>query len=160
MAEEFEQKHVHNVYEKISEDFSNTRRDNVWNSVKVFLDQIPNDNPSQNEYKRVLEVGSGNGKNLFYLKNVSKKSGCDMTEGFVQEVRAKGIHCVKANALKLPFHDKTFDYTFSVAVIHHLSSEERRIQAIKEMIRVTKEQGLIFIHVWALEQNLGKKFII
>ena len=151
----FEQDNVHSVYEKIAEDFSKTRY-NVWESVKIFLDQVPDDviQIKDNICKRVLEVGSGNGKNLFYLKNVSKKVGCDMSESFVQMVRSRGIHCVKANAVKLPFHNKTFDYTLCVAVIHHLSTEERRIKAIEELIRVTKNGGLIFIHVWALEQNL------
>jgi len=150
--EAFEQKNVHNVYEKIAKDFSKTRY-NVWESVKAFLDQIPDDNGKMR--KRVLEVGSGNGKNLFYLKNVSKKVGCDMSENFVQMVREKGIHCIKANAMDLPFHKNTYDYTLCVAVIHHLSDEERRIKAIKELIRVTTTGGLIYIHVWALEQNLN-----
>ncbi len=41
----------------------------------------------------------------------------------------------------------------SVAVLHHLSTIERRQKAISELIRVTKPGGKIFIEVWAKEQN-------
>ena len=54
--EVYEKTHVHDVYESISDHFSQTRY-KVWPSVKKFLDEIP-DNAS------VLEVGCGNGKNL------------------------------------------------------------------------------------------------
>ena len=52
----------------------------------------------------------------------------------------------------MPFNDNEFDYVLSVAVIHHFSSSERRIEAIKELIRITKKGGDIFIQVWAFEQ--------
>ena len=51
-----------------------------------------------------------------------------------------------------------FDNTMSVAVIHHISSEERRIQSIKELVRVTKPGGKIFIEVWAMEQGETSRF--
>ena len=48
----------------------------------------------------------------------------------------------------------------SVAVIHHLDSESKRLQAIQELIRITKPGGKIFISVWALKQpeNSKRKF--
>lgn len=62
--ENYETKHVHNIYSEISDHFSQTRY-KIWPSVKQFMDEIP-DNAS------VLEVGCGNGKNLgIYLISVS-----------------------------------------------------------------------------------------
>jgi len=40
----------------------------------------------------------------------------------------------------------------SIAAIHHLSSHERRCEALREMIRVTRPGGLILVFAWALEQ--------
>jgi ubiquinone/menaquinone biosynthesis C-methylase UbiE len=143
-ASDFENESVHNVYTEIAREFSDTRH-SVWPSVKRFLDQIPKNT-------RVLEVGCGNGKNLAYLDDSIEKIGCDMCEKFVDITRKKGITACNANALDLPFKDNDFDVVLSVAVIHHLSTEERRLAAVQELIRVTKPGGVLFIQVWALEQ--------
>lgn len=45
------------------------------------------------------------------------------------------------------------DYVISVAVIHHFSTEERRLEAINELVRITKPGGTILIYVWAFEQQ-------
>ena len=147
--EEYEEKHVHSVYEKIAFDFSNTRY-KVWPSVKEFIKCMPNNS-------NVLEVGSGNGKNLNDMIHISNKTGCDMAQNFVDMVIKRGIPCYKANILDLPFESDTYDYTLCVAVLHHLSTESRRIRGIKELIRVTKPKGLIFIQVWAMEQPKESK---
>lgn len=57
---------------------------------------------------------------------------------------------------KLPFKSNTFDNMISIAVIHHLTSEERRIESIKEFLRVTKPNGKVLVLCWAFEQE--KKF--
>lgn len=43
-----------------------------------------------------------------------------------------------------------------VTVIHHLSTKERRIRAIKEMARTLRVGGHIMIYVWAMEQKRRK----
>ena len=148
-AEDYEVQFVHKVYEAVAEEFSDTRY-RVWPTVKEFLDQILPD-------QSILEVGCGNGKNLIYLDTVKDKVGCDICEKFVEMNQKAGIECVVANGLDLPFPDNKFDYTLSVAVVHHFSTESRRLQAINELVRVTKPGGQIFIEVWALEQPGGTK---
>ncbi|XP_016123552.1 probable tRNA methyltransferase 9-like protein [Sinocyclocheilus grahami] len=41
-------------------------------------------------------------------------------------------------------------------VIHHMSTKERRIRAIKEMARTLRVGGRIMIYVWAMEQKRRK----
>lgn len=41
----------------------------------------------------------------------------------------------------------------SIAVIHHLSTPERRMKSISEMIRVLKPGGRCLIYVWAKDQK-------
>lgn len=156
---ELEQRYVHTVYDQIAEDFSDTRY-SVWPSVKAFLDDVCLQDS-------VLEIGCGNGKNLFYLKDARDSladtrglMGCDMCDKFVKMVNDKGVKCVKANAIELPFDNAQFDFTLSVAVIHHFTTKERRLAAIKEQIRVTKPGGKGFIEVWAFEQpdTMKRKF--
>ncbi|XP_031195408.1 probable tRNA methyltransferase 9B isoform X2 [Mastomys coucha] len=55
--------------------------------------------------------------------------------------------------LNLPFRDQGFDAIISIGVIHHFSTKERRIRAIKEMARVLAPGGQLMIYVWAMEQK-------
>jgi ubiquinone/menaquinone biosynthesis C-methylase UbiE len=148
-AEEFERTNVHEVYDKISTHFSNTRY-KVWKSVKKIIESIPST-------ASVLEVGCGNGKNLKDMSHVKNKTGCDMSPQFVDMVLKMGIECRIANILNLPHESEMFDYVLCIAVLHHLSTENRRKQGIDELIRVTKPGGVIFIQVWALEQPAKSK---
>ena len=42
-------------------------------------------------------------------------------------------------------------------MIHHLSTEQRRLEAIQELVRITRRGGLILVYVWALEQDSEEK---
>ncbi len=68
-----------------------------------------------------------------------------------------------ADTLDLPHADSSFDFAISVAVIHHLSTSERRVQAIKSLLRAIKPRsngsagGRILVFVWALEQGTSRR---
>ncbi|KEP65699.1 UNVERIFIED_CONTAM: methyltransferase domain-containing protein [Hammondia hammondi] len=47
------------------------------------------------------------------------------------------------------------DAVISIAVTHHLASEERRLRAIEELCRIARPGGLILITVWAERQEEG-----
>jgi len=50
-----------------------------------------------------------------------------------------------------------FDFALSIAVIHHLSTPTRRIEAIAEILRCLKQGGQALIYVWALEQKNSRR---
>ena len=52
----------------------------------------------------------------------------------------------------IPLPDNSMDYIMSIAVIHHLSTPERRLQSLMEMNRLLKPGGKALIYVWAFEQ--------
>ena len=58
-----------------------------------------------------------------------------------------------ADCLLLPYKDNSFDAAISIAVIHHLSTQERRKRAISEILRILKTGGRCLIYVWAKEQT-------
>jgi tRNA (uracil-5-)-methyltransferase TRM9 len=68
-----------------------------------------------------------------------------------------------ADILHLPHPDSTFDFAISIAVIHHLSTAERRVQAIEALLRAIKPSldgstgGKVLIFVWALEQRTSRR---
>ena len=143
-----ETKYRHNTYQIIAEHFNNSRA-YLWNSVKKFLDKIPKNSV-------ILEVGSGNGKNLM------RRTDCinlaiDLCSQFCKISQKKNIDSIIANNLSIPFKSNTIDYILSIAVIHHLTTEHRRLQAISELIRVLKPGGKILLQVWAYEQPAKSK---
>lgn len=147
---ELNDSNVEQVYDYIAKDFDTTRR-KVWPAVSEFLDSLPKD-------CRILEVGCGNGKNMTY-RNDLKFTGVDLSQEMVRICKSKGLHVYKANMLELPFLNKSFDVVISVAVLHHLDSEEKRIMAIKEMLRVLKDKGQMFIQVWAYTDGNKDKMV-
>lgn len=56
------------------------------------------------------------------------------------------------NCLSLPLKDNTADAVISIAVIHHLSTEKRRLKALTEIARVLRVGGEALIYVWAKQQ--------
>eukprot|EP01133_Synstelium_polycarpum_P018883 gene18883-22587_t len=71
----------------------------------------------------------------------------------------KGYEAIVADNLLLPYKDNTFEYAISIAVIHHFSTFERRVEAIKEIIRVMKPNAVLLITAWAMTQKWkGKNY--
>ena len=147
---EIEKKHVYEVYDKISEHFSHTRY-KPWPLVAEFLNSLENNS-------MVLDVGCGNGKYLSVNENILM-FGTDRSGNLLSIAKEKNINsqCFVADSLKLPIRSESFDAVISIAVIHHFSNELLRIQALKEIFRVTKIGGKILVYVWAMEQK-EKKF--
>lgn len=49
---------------------------------------------------------------------------------------------VRGTALRLPFRDDTFDLVLSVRLCHHISSEDERIEYVREILRVSRQYAL------------------
>ena len=151
------------VYNQIATDFSRTRY-KVWPCVARFLDQIivntTTDNSTTTSSPIVGEVGCGNGKNLAYLRDqmasvqcTSNLLGIDISDELLKICQSRGIETLLGSILAIPLDDHAFDYTLSVAVIHHFRNRDDRIRALRELARVTRLGGRILITVWAREQT-------
>lgn len=62
-----------------------------------------------------------------------------------------------ADILSLPHPDAVFDFAISVAVVHHLSTSERRVQAIAAILQTLQTGGKALVYVWALEQKSSRR---
>ena len=143
-----EEIYVKNAYNKIAKEFSNTRY-RPWTCVEKFMDSLPKNSI-------IGDIGCGNGKNMNY-RNDCKFIGCDFSEELVEICKNKKLNVVYGDILNIPFENNYFTHTICIAVIHHLSTIEKRKQAIQELLRITKNNGEIFILVWALEQENDSK---
>lgn len=148
--QEYEQKYVHNTYSKIAHHFSNTRH-TPWPKVVEFLKM-------QSPDKVLVDVGCGNGKNLGIAPGPN--FGCDICPEFLQIAKEKGHTVVQADILKLPYKNNFADIVISIAVVHHLVTDERRFLAIVEMLRILKSGGRLLMYVWAnMEECNGDCFV-
>ena len=153
---EIEQHNVHDIYHSISEHFSDTRI-SVWDAVKDFLQAQPTDSEG-------FEIGCGNGKNMLYAEELGHKmTGIDTCSQFV--ILCKNTYKLNVNignAVIQTYVDYAFDYAISIAVFHHISTDEMRSKALLNMIRVLKPGGKGIVSVWAYEQDdhSNKKFTI
>lgn len=141
---EIEKKYVHRVYDAIAPHFSSTRFAK-WPKVASFLSSLPLGS-------LVLDAGCGNGKYLGYNPNCFF-IGCDISAQLIKICNERGHEVLVADAVNLPYRTGFGDAAISIAVLHHLSTENRRKKAIEELIRVVKKGGLVLITVWAVEQE-------
>ncbi|OAY58860.1 tRNA (carboxymethyluridine(34)-5-O)-methyltransferase [Manihot esculenta] len=143
---EIEKKYVHRVYDAIAPHFSSTRYAK-WPKVATFLNSLPAGSV-------ILDAGCGNGKYLglnpecFYM-------GCDISAPLIKICADRGHEVLVGDAVNLPYRTGFGDAAISIAVLHHLSTENRRKKAIEELVRVVKKGGLVLITVWAVEQEDG-----
>lgn len=66
---------------------------------------------------------------------------------------SRGHEVFVSDCLQLPLRDNVADGVISVAVLHHLSTRERRLQALREMHRVLVPGGRALVTVWARDQT-------
>src|SRR3990172_2722911 len=85
--------------------------------------------------KLVLDAGCGFGRHLYYAAEFGAEVvGVDFSAA-VEAARAntagcKGIHLVQADIYRLPFREASFDFAYSLGVLHHLPDPERGFQAL------------------------------
>lgn len=140
-----EQTNVLDVYNKIAFHFDQTRH-TIWKKVGEFIDSAP---PSS----MIADIGCGNGKNMLTRKDCTFV-GCDNCPKFVDICKSKNLDVVLGDATNIPFRDNMFDCVLSIAVIHHLVTNSRRLKAIQELVRICKNGGRILIYVWSIDANI------
>ena len=100
-------------------------------------------------------TGCGNGKYLGVNPCVST-IGSDICPELVSIARARGHEVAVFDCLNLPYRSDMFDAAICIAVVHHLSTEERRLAALRELARIVRPGGMMLVYVWAMEQERKK----
>jgi SAM-dependent methyltransferase len=103
-----------------------------------------------NEQTKVLEVGCGSGR---FLKYVSGKSnfvvGVDPSDAIFAADNLlrenKDVVLVKASANDLPFKDESFDFVYSIGVLHHIPDTLKAMQACVNKVR---KGGYFFTYLY------------
>ena len=145
---EVEREHVQKVYDIVAQQWHGTRY-RAWTGVEAFVRKQP---PGL----LAADVGCGNGKNIpEIVKGGGFALGSDFSRGLIDICRDNEYEVMVADAVILPYRSDVFDYALNIAVLHHISSPERRVELVKETMRIVKVGGVALFYAWALEQEQG-----
>jgi alkylated DNA repair dioxygenase AlkB/ubiquinone/menaquinone biosynthesis C-methylase UbiE len=171
-----ERDHVHAVYDAIATQWHHTRgkRGVLWPGATQFLQRLP---PGS----IVADCGCGDGK---YFPAIFEAGnyviGTDISRPLLEtaflkdndapssipDLRKVSPHreylrdrpaVAVADCMSIPLRDRSCDAAICIAVMHHLSTKERRIRCVEELARVVRVGGMINIQAWAMEQDEGSR---
>ena len=101
---------------------------------------------------RILEVGAGTGRySINYAQKGYQVDSVELVNKNLEILKSKitkemNIKAIQGNCLNLNMYkENTFDITLVLGPMYHLYEEEDINKAIKEVIRVTKPGGKIFL---------------
>jgi alkylated DNA repair dioxygenase AlkB/ubiquinone/menaquinone biosynthesis C-methylase UbiE len=168
---ETERQHVHAVYDAVATQWHHTRgkRGVLWPGATTFVQNLP-------KGSIVADIGCGDGKyfpaiweagsyvigtdiSLPLLKTCNLETVCTENRKVSphrSQLRRRPALAV-ADCLMLPIKDNSVDAALCIAVLHHLSTEDRRLQCLRELARIVKPGGLINVQAWAMEQTEGSR---
>ena len=168
-----ERDHVHAVYDAIATQWHHTRgkRGVLWPGATEFLQRLPRGSI-------VADVGCGDGKYFPAIWEAgSYVIGTDISRPLLKtahnipasgndddipESRRVSKHrrhlrdrpaIAVADCMNIPLKTNSCDAAICIAVLHHLSTKDRRRRCLEELARIVKPGGMINIQAWAMEQE-------
>ncbi len=143
----------------------------VWENIAQEWHEFKT-NPSlvatefiNNSKGKILDLGSGSGRNLLKIKNIKEKEiylvdfsqkMLDFALERAKKLKLK-INITKSNLKKIPFEDNFFDAAICVAAIHCIPKDKIRKASLKELYRVLKKGAKTDIEVWNKDSERFKK---
>ena len=126
-------------------------------------DKVVNFTDAKNGSK-ILDIATGTGKQAFaFAKKGCDVIGVDLSEAMLKVASKKNrwgnLRFEVADATNLPFEDNSFDVSCVSFALHDMPLTIRE-KALKEMVRVTKKEGMIVIVDYALPKNKTHGFLI
>lgn len=101
---------------------------------------------------RILEVGAATGRYSHALARKGYKvDAVELLEHNIEifkqnTTEGEDITITQGNAMDLSaFEDATYDITLVLGPLYHLFTEEDKLKALKEAVRVTKKGGIVFV---------------
>jgi SAM-dependent methyltransferase len=92
---------------------------NAWNEIQYLM---------AGRTGRVLDIGCGPGTGIAILQRFSALEvyGCDLSDMLIKRAIERGIresHLTAADATALPYADGSFEWGFTLGVLHYLTDE-------------------------------------
>jgi ubiquinone/menaquinone biosynthesis C-methylase UbiE len=132
-------------YDVIADAFSSTRVA-AWPEMARVREFVKPGN-------RVLDIGCGNGRAYQLFSGMAiEYEGIDASDALIAHAK-KNVSDLLASfrvgsMTALPFAGASFDAVIAIASLHHVPSREYRRTALREMHRVLKPGGTLFMTNW------------
>ena len=103
-----------------------------------------------------LDAGCGGGRHVVRCaQQAATIIGVDLSEA-VEEADRKSndlenTHILQSDIFNLPFKENTFDFVYSLGVLHHLSEPEKGFGCLVDLIKIGGE-----IYIWVYKKSLRK----
>lgn len=138
----------------------------LYGDIDIYLfDQLLKG--TYNRCQKVLDIGCGGGRNLFYfLQNSYEVYGIDPNPEAVEAVKSLSANLAPGNptsnfivaaAENMPFADASFDLAISSAVLHFAQSHEHFDAMLRSIWRIIKPGGYLFAR---LASNIGIEHLV
>lgn len=130
---------------------------------KQFLDYMQPHRPEFFKDKKVLDAGCGNGRFAYYAGKYAREVWAIDLGPAVEVARRntaslKNVHVVQADLHQPPFPLESFDFIYSIGVLHHLPDPET---AFQNLLRYLKPGGQIQIYLyWQPERRSLKSALL
>ncbi|MBU2406903.1 MAG: class I SAM-dependent methyltransferase, partial [Nanoarchaeota archaeon] len=140
------------TYNKIAELYAKYNYEKLLQfQLSKFISLLPG--------KKVLDVGCGMGRDVeYFMEEKLDVIGIDLSKKMIDEAKTrvkKGKFKVM-DFTKMSFKEKTFDGIWSMAAFFHIP-RDHMVEVLKEMSRVLKKDGVIYI---AVKEGEGEKEVI
>ena len=89
-----------------------------------------------------LDIGCGNGEGLRLISKIKDSYGIEYSPNAVKRAKSLGLKVLLADACDLPFPNDSFETITCLDVLEHIPAYK---QAIEEMLRVLKPDGLLIL---------------
>jgi ubiquinone/menaquinone biosynthesis C-methylase UbiE len=138
------------TYNKMSEEYDKETAD-FWDRFpeevfKYFIEHCKG--------KRILDLGSGPGRDALILKEIGFDVIClDASQKMVEICQSKGLQTVQADLMSIPFADKEFDGVWAYTSLLHIS-KNKIDKALIEIKRVLKDGGVFGLGMIEGEEEL------
>lgn len=146
---------VQETYNEIADEFSDSRA-TAWDEFQFFI-------PYLTKGQNIVDLGCGNGRLLDYLNKKTEGwdkpafhyLGIDNSEkllGKAHQIHPEAIF-LPGDQLQIPIDDGKIDLIFNIAAFHHIPSKKLQMQALQEIHRILKKNGILCLTVWNLWQK-------
>lgn len=150
-------KNIKGYYDNFSRDYDLQREKGYFSFINHLEASIIKEFcPSKG---MILEIGCGTGLIMNEIKKQISSDriiGIDISEAMLAWAAKKKFRVLRANAVKLPFKDNSFDFVYSFKVLAHIPEIK---QVIKEIGRVAKENSILvleFYNPWSIKFILNR----
>lgn len=106
---------------------------------------------------KILDAGYGKGRNMeYFVRNSRNIYGIDHNVSYGPIVKEKckewnsdfdETRIITGKLEEMPYSSESFDFVFSIAVLHFANSNDHFMAMLNEMFRVTKKGGFIMFRM-------------